>query len=282
MPYATVDDVRLHYNDQGSGPPLLFVHGLGSSSRDWAAQARYFTEHYRVLRVDLRGHGRSERGRRPYHIAQFARDIAVLLRKLGIAPVHVAGLSMGGMVALELGAGASQLVRSLVVVNSTVDMRLHSWHDVWFYASRRLAVQALGMRRVGRLLARKLFVKPSQEELRRKFVRRWSQNDKQAYLWSVDAIMRWSVADRLDRITAPALLVSSDEDYTPAATKNRSAARMPNAELSVVKDARHALPAEKPDVFNELVDDFLARVSREEEGERSRPRPSDEMRRGVA
>lgn len=70
--------------------------------------------------------------------------------------------------------------------------------------------------------------------------------------------MRWSVADRLAHIDAPTLLVSSDEDYTPPAAKNRIVARMPNAELAVVEDARHALPVERPDEFNAVVGDFLA------------------------
>ncbi|MFB6097612.1 MAG: alpha/beta fold hydrolase, partial [Salinibacter sp.] len=92
-----------------------------------------------------RGHGRSERGDGPYSIPQFARDAAVFLRKREAIPAHVVGLSMGGMVALELAAGAAQLVRGLAVVNSVADMRLRSGHDVWFYVSRRLAVQLLGM-----------------------------------------------------------------------------------------------------------------------------------------
>ena len=258
MPFCSIDGTRLYYTERGVGTPLLFVHGLGSSGRDWAAQIDHFADHYRVLRLDLRGHGRSERGEGPYSIAQFARDVAVLLRKRDAVPAHVAGLSMGGMVTLELAAGAPQLTRSLVVVNSVADMRLHSWHNVWVYVSRRAAVQVLGMRRVGQLLARKLFVKPSQEDLRRKFVRRWAQNDKQAYLWSMDAIMRWSVADRLAQIDVPTLFVSSDKDYTPVSTKRHIVDQMPNAELAVVDDARHALPVERPDEFNTILDDFLA------------------------
>ena len=264
MPYLSVADTRLYYEDEGTGPPLLFVHGLGSSTRDWHEQAGPFAEDYRVLRVDLRGHGRSDRPEGPYHMATFARDVAVLLRRLDAAPAHVVGLSMGGMVALQLAADAPRLVRSLVVVNSVADTRLHTWRDVWFYLSRRLAVQVLGMRRVGRLIARRLFVEPEQEDLRQEFVRRWAENDKQGYLWSVDAIMGWSVAGRLSSITAPTLLVSSEHDYTPVTEKNRIAATMPYADLTVVEDARHALPVEKPEAFNALLEDFLARVDRDE------------------
>lgn len=267
MPYLPVDDTRLYYDERGEGPPLLLVHGLGSSSRDWFEQVSHFADRYRVLRIDLRGHGRSERPPGPYHIAQFARDVAVGLRRLNAAPAHVVGLSMGGMVALELAASAPALVRSLVITNSVADTRLQTWADLWFYVSRRVTVQVLGVRRVGRLLAGRLFPKPNQETHRREFVKRWSQNDKQAYLWSVDAIMGWSVMDRLPTISAPTLLVSSDQDYTPVSAQNRIVARMPNAELAVVEDARHALPVEKPDAFNALVEAFLSRVDGPEKGQ---------------
>lgn len=270
MPDLEVDGTQLFYEERGVGEPLLFIHGLGSSGRDWESQWTHFADRYRVIRLDLRGHGRSEPTRGPYHIAQFSRDVAVALRKLDAVPAHVVGLSMGGMVAFELGADAPQLVRSLVLTNCVADMRLHSWHDLWFYVSRRLAVQVLGMRRVGQILAERLFVKPDQEELRRKFANRWSTNDKQAYLWSIDAIRRWSIRDRLGDITAPTLLLTSDDDYTPVATKNRIVAQMPNARLVVVKDARHALPVEKPEEFNAIVEDFLAEVEAQEQGEGSR------------
>lgn len=263
MPYCRADDVRLYYENEGTGSPLLFVHGLGSSTRDWHEQAGPFAEHYRVLRIDLRGHGRSDRPEGPYYMATFAREVAVALQRLDAVPAHVVGLSMGGMVALQLAADAPRLVRSLVVVNGAADMRLRTWRDVWFYLSRRTAVQVLGMRRVGRIIADRLFVKPEQEALRREFVRRWAENDKQGYLWSVDAIMGWSIVDRLPSITAPTLLVSSEHDYTPVSEKNRIAAVMPRADLAVVEGARHALPVEKPDAFNALLRDFLARVDRE-------------------
>jgi len=261
MPYCSVDDVQLYYDETGSGEPLLFIHGLGSSSRDWAEQGSHFADDYRILRVDLRGHGRSERGQGPYRMAQFARDVAVFLRKRDAVPAHVVGLSMGGMVALQLGADAPGLLRSLVPTNCSADHRLRTWGDVWFYVSRRTAVQVMGMRRVGEILADRLFVKPEQEDLRREFVKRWAENDKQAYVWSIDAIMGWSVWDRLSSIAVPARLVSSSHDYTPISEKNRIAANMPCADLAVVEDARHALPVEKPDAFNATVEEFLDQVS---------------------
>ena len=257
MPYFTVDGTRLYYDETGAGPPLLFIHGLGSSGRDWMEQVDAFADQHRVIRVDLRGHGRSERPKGPYAMPEFAREAAVLLRQRDAVPAHVVGLSMGGMVALQLAADAPRLVRSLVVVNSTADTQIRTWEDLWFYVSRRTAVQVLGMRRVGQLIARRLFVEPDQEELRQEFIRRWAENDKKGYLWSVDAIMGWSVWDRLATIAVPTLLVASEHDYTPVTEKNRIVAEMPRAELAVVDGARHALPVERPSAFNALLRRFL-------------------------
>jgi pimeloyl-ACP methyl ester carboxylesterase len=264
MPTVTVDGARIYVEEQGEGEPVLLIHGLGSSTRDWFAQVPHLATRYRVILLDLRGHGQSDTPDDPYSIAQFARDVAVVLRTLDAAPAHVVGLSMGGMVAQELAASASELVRSLIVVNSASDVRLKTWRDVWFYVSRRFAVKALGMRRVGQLIARRLFVRPDQQHLRDAFVERWAENDKGAYLRSIDAIMGWSVQDRLHAIDMPVLVISSEHDYTPVAAKNLTVARMPNAELAVVDEARHALPVERPDEFNALLDAFLERVNRRE------------------
>jgi len=257
MPFCSVDDVELYYEEEGDGDPLVFIHGLGSSSRDWFAQVSHFSDRYRVLRLDLRGHGRSERTQGPYHMEQFARDVAVFLRKQGAVPAHVVGLSMGGMVAFQLAADVPDLLRSLVVANSSAEAQLQTWDDVWFYLSRRTTVQILGMRPVGHIIANRLFVKPDQDVLRREFIERWSENDKCAYLWSVDAIMGWSVVDQLRDMETRTLLVSSEHDYTPVSEKTHIAAQMPNADVTVVDDARHALPVEKPSAFNGIVDDFL-------------------------
>jgi len=260
MSFVTVDGARLNVEETGQGEPVVLIHGLGSSKRDWFAQVPHLSTRYRVITLDLRGHGASDKPDEPYSIEQFARDVAIVLRKLDATPAHVIGLSMGGMVAQELAAGSPDLVRSLVVVNSASDVRLKTLHDVWFYVSRRFAVRLLGMRRVGEIIAERLFVHPDQEDLRAEFVERWAENDEDAYVRSVDAIMGWSVQDRLRRIDMPTLIVSSEHDYTPVAAKNLTVARMPNAELAVVDGARHALPVERPDEFNALLDAFLRRV----------------------
>jgi pimeloyl-ACP methyl ester carboxylesterase len=265
MPYATLADVRLYYDDlrpdaPAAGAPLLLLHGLGSSTRDWARQTGAFARRRRVLALDLRGHGRSSKPPGPYSVPLFARDTVALLDHLGVEAAHVVGLSMGGMVAFQLAARHLPRVRSLTIVNSGPAVRLDTWRLRAFYRARRLAVKTLGMAYVGRTLARRLFVRPEDADVRAAFAARWAENDPRAYLAALDGFIGWSVEEHLPAMACPALVVAADHDYTPVAAKEAYVRRLPDARLAVMDDARHAAPVEHPHVFNALLADFLAEV----------------------
>jgi 3-oxoadipate enol-lactonase len=118
MPTLSIDDIQIAYQHIGAGEPVLLIHGLGSSARDWEFQTPALAARYQVIAADLRGHGGSSKPRGRYRITRFATDMAELLQGLAAAPAHVVGLSLGGMVALELALSRPDLVRSLVVINS--------------------------------------------------------------------------------------------------------------------------------------------------------------------
>jgi 3-oxoadipate enol-lactonase len=113
-----LSDVSLYYEDHGVGEPILFLHGLGGATRDWELQRRCFESSYRVLVHDVCGHGQSSKPPGPYSLAQFGRQSADLIRRVVGGPVHVVGLSMGGMIAFQLAVDAPDLIRTLTIVNS--------------------------------------------------------------------------------------------------------------------------------------------------------------------
>ncbi len=256
-----INAIDTYYEVTGEGEPLLLIHGLGSSLRNWELQVDYFAEKYRVITYDLRGHGRSSKPPGPYSMRGFAEDAAALLTGLEAAPAHVVGISMGGMIAFELAVRYPDLLKSLVIVNSVPDMRLTSPREYLEMWPRFLILKALGVRRMGVALGVRLFPKPEQGETRRVFVERWAQNDKRAYEESLRAVLGWSVEARLGEICCPALVIAADRDYWPLDVKRAYVSRMPDARLSVIVDAHHAVAVEKPDEFNRILDDFLASLS---------------------
>lgn len=258
MPSLPVGDVTLYYETAGQGAPLLLLHGLGSSTQDWALQLPVFAEAYRVVAVDMRGHGRSAHPSGPYSVPQFAADVAELLTALDAAPAHVLGISMGGMVALQLALDRPELVRSLIVVNSYVSLRLETIGQRLEWLRRIFLIRALGMRRVGRFLAGRLFPEPGQAALRQTMIARWAANDRRAYLATIRGLRGWDVRPRLAEIRQPVLVVGGDQDYTPVAEKAAYTARMPHARLEIIANSRHATPVDQPARFNVLALGFLA------------------------
>src|SRR5262249_7867601 len=120
MPAIALADVSLHYETRGpeQGAPIVLLHGLGSSSSDWALQLPPLAARRRGIAPDLRGHGRSSRPRGRLTVASMSDYVARLLAALGAPPAHVVGLSLGGCVALALALDRPDRVRSLTLVNA--------------------------------------------------------------------------------------------------------------------------------------------------------------------
>jgi 3-oxoadipate enol-lactonase len=257
MAFFEHDGCSLHYEEYGQGAPLLLMHGLGSSCQDWEYQIPALAAHYRVIVMDIRGHGRSDKPRERYTIAGFSADVEALIDHLQLGPVHFVGLSMGGMIGFQLAVDHPHLLKSLCIVNSGPQVKIQSASDVLQWAKRWGLGRLLSMSTIGKGLGQNLFPKPEQADLRRKIAERWGQNDKRAYLASFDAIVGWGVQERLGRITCPTLIISADRDYTPVAIKQAYVELIPNARLVVIHDSRHATPLDKPGEFNRVLLEFI-------------------------
>jgi len=257
MPTVQANLIQLYYEIQGTGQPLVFIHGLGSSSRDWEAQVPEFSNSFQVITFDLRGHGRSDKPAGPYDMAMFSADLADLLHTLGIGAAHVVGLSLGGAVAFQLALDYPAHVRTLTIVNSgsTLGDPAEARQEI----ERRVGiVQQLGMRAMGQALSANLFPRPEQASLRETFVERWAENDPKAYVEATRSLLGWDVTDRLNTLQCPMLIIAADQDYTPVALKEAYAKRIPDAQLVVISNAHHAVPMEQPEQFNTVLRRFLA------------------------
>ena len=121
MPWLKRDGISLFYEDAGGGgPPLLLVHGWGCDHTFMAPQFTHFCGDQRVVTVDLRGHGRSDKPRQAYTIPAFAEDLAWVCRERDLEPPVVIGHSMGGAIALELAAEAPEQLAGIVLLDTAV------------------------------------------------------------------------------------------------------------------------------------------------------------------
>lgn len=262
MPEKLVNDLNTHYEINGQGEPLVFIHGLGSSSRDWEPQKEYFSNAFQVVTYDVRGHGQSDKPPGPYSIPTFAADLAGLIENLGIAPVHLVGYSMGGWIAFQLAVSYPNLLKSMVIVNSSPELVPRTFQERAAVWQRTILFRLFSMRKIGEIIAKRIFIKPEQEELRHTFIERWAENHKPAYMAAFRAALGWTVFTQLGEIKTPTLVLTTTEDYTPVTEKEVYTALMPNAKLQVIEDARHAPQVEKSIEFNQLIEKFLSEYKR--------------------
>lgn len=257
MPIADVNAISLYYEEEGQGEPLLLLHGLGTDGRSWEYQRAYFAQEFRVIVVDVRGHGRSARPPGPYSVTQFAGDVFALLDQLHIDRFHLVGLSMGGMIGFQMAVERPERFLSLTVVNSGPELIAQNWKERWQIVQRRLVLNFMSMEKVGQFIGGRLFPEPEQAEYLAMFVQQMRENDPKAYRAATNALIGWSVRAQLDRIQCPVLVISGDMDYTPVANKEAYVRQLPTARLLVIENSRHGTPIDQPEVFNTAVHHFL-------------------------
>jgi pimeloyl-ACP methyl ester carboxylesterase len=255
----TVETAGLYYETQGQGPEtVLLLHGLGSSAADWALQGPVLAEAFRVMTVDLPGHGRSPAVRGALTVADMAVEVAALLARLGTMPAHLVGLSLGGCVALALALDHAACVRSLTLVNTFARLRPVGPRGVWRMAVRLGLLAGAPMPALAAYVARGLFPRPEQRALYEAAAARLARNSRRSYFAAMQATARFNVAHRLDAIDCPTLIIAGDRDQTvPRAAAHTLHQSIAGSRLRVIADSGHATPYDQAEVFNEVVVGFV-------------------------
>jgi 3-oxoadipate enol-lactonase len=257
MPFANLPDVRLCYESAGAerSPVLVFSNGLGTNTHMWDGQIAAFSEHFRVLRYDIRGHGQSGYTTGPYSIEQLSRDVVGLLDALHIDRVHFCGLSMGGMTGMWLGENATGRIRKLVLCNTAAKFDPeHMWNK------RIGTVRSGGMKAVaGSVLERWLTpnFRSAHPDEAQKVLAMLEGANPEGYAACCAAVRDMDLRDRLKDIRVPSLIVGGA--YDPAASPKDSqalASAIPHAAYAELP-ASHLSNIEARDEFNKKVLEFL-------------------------
>lgn len=262
MPTANpIPGLTIHYIDADEQRRLviLLLHGLGVTGESWQLQIPFLVNSgFRVLAPDVRGFGKSNFPNRPTSVTRMAQDMTGLLNCLAIDKAYVVGISMGGTIALQLALDEPERVRRLVLVNTFACLRPDRL-GVWFYfALRYVLVHTLGLETQAQAVARHLFPRVEQGELRDQLIRQILQANPRGYRATMRALARFDVRSRLGEIKTPTLVVTGQEDRTvPPNLQSQLAAGISGARQVIIPNAGHAVSVEQPFLFNQVLLDFL-------------------------
>jgi 3-oxoadipate enol-lactonase len=263
-----VNGAFLHVEDTGgTGPAVVFSHGLLLSTRLWDAQVDALRSRFRCIAYDHRGQGRSDPSReRAIGMDLLAADAAALLEALGAAPCHFVGLSMGGFVGMRLAARRPALLRSLALLETSIDPEPPE--NLRRFRLLSLAARLLGPRAVAGQVMPVLFGQSFLTDPARAAERaRWRAQvagNRRAIWRAVNGVLeREGVGGELAaaRVHLPTLVVVGEEDVaTPPAKAERVAAAIAGARVVRIPHAGHSSPVESPAAVTAALGEFLASV----------------------
>lgn len=243
---------------EGQGPMVVLSHALGCDLHMWDGLTELLKHDHTVLRYDHRNHGQSERVPGAFGIDTLADDVAELIRhhRHGDAPVHFVGVSMGGMTAQALATRHPELLRSIVIANSSAH-----YPDPAPWQARERAVRADGVAAIAggaiaRWLTPEFAATPEGAALADALHRQLVATDPAGYIASCNAVAQIDFRHSNPRVTVPALVIAGTRDEaTPPAMSEAIAAAIPGARL-VTLDAAHLSVVEQPAAFAALLNGF--------------------------
>jgi 3-oxoadipate enol-lactonase len=264
MPTLTANGVKLHYTESGQGhETVVFSHSYLLSSEHFEPQIKALSADYRCIAFDHRGHGGSEVPASGYDMENLYADAVAFIEAIGCAPCHFVGLSTGGFIGLRLGIRRPDLVRSLVLMDTSA--RAESSRRAREYRLMLGILRYLGYWPLRRRMVSMFFAPPFRSDPSRRYeLAHWrgrlTANDRRAMVRFGHGILeRAGVEEELDRIAVPTLVVVGKEDaVTPIEEGWRISAGIPGAQLEIVPGAGHICTVEQPSAVAATIGRFLA------------------------
>ncbi|MGR3712764.1 MAG: 3-oxoadipate enol-lactonase [Shimia sp.] len=260
MPFADLNNIRVHYTDEGdpNGPPVLFLNSLGTTLGLWDPILPHLTKGLRIIRYDMRGHGKTEVTPAPYSMGTLVKDAEALLQHLNIADALVVGLSIGGMIAQGLAVKRLDLVRALVLSNTAAKIgNPKLWQD------RIAEVNAGGMASITdatmpRWFGRDFLASPEMAH----WIAMFESTPPEGYVGCCAAIAGTDFYTPTSGLRLSTLGIAGSEDgATPPDLVRETVELIPGARIALMNRAGHLPCAEQPEAYAKLLNDFVTETA---------------------
>ncbi|MFK7938746.1 MAG: 3-oxoadipate enol-lactonase [Roseovarius sp.] len=254
--FAPAGNLTLHYTDTGhrDGPPLVLAHGLGTDLSVWDAVLPHLPSGLRVIRYDLRGHGRTDVPVPPYSMGALIRDTEGLLDLLGVRDCAFVGLGLGGMIAQGLAVKRLDLVRALVLAGTAA-----KWGLPRTWQAQAITAKTEGMHAVAdQVMARWFSPKAIREGHARNAYSRLTKMHPDGYAGGCAAIAGTDFLTPTSGLRLPVLgIAGADDRATPPDLVRETLAAIPGSRFELMRRAGHLMCVDQPQGFATLLTAFV-------------------------
>ena len=266
MPHFDGRGFRIHYVEEGSGPAVVFAHGAAADHTMYAAQFEDLPDRYRCIAWDMRGHGRSAMPDAPWTMQDIVVDLIAFIEGVNAAPCHLVGHSIAANAALRLAIQREDLLRSLVLIGANAAAEDGGTKELLRTFVAEVERNGGASEDQASAIASFQFADAFRAE-RADAVEVFANGVGKMSGEAIAAVLNCAIdrdplVDRLGEVRVPTLVIHGDEDAIPVARGDEIAEGIGSAESVRVPGAGHMPPLEAPDVVNEALAGFFARVKR--------------------
>ncbi len=254
MPWSRSNGLNIYYEVAGEGAPLVLLHANPFDHTMWLYQIAHFSRRFTVVAVDLRGYGRSDKPEEPFEFVDMANDVVAVVRDQRFDQIAIAGVSIGGGLALQIALDHPDLVRALIMVGGEAGNPPLFAELAAAYASKPFAQQRID--HIGGFIHPTFAASPLGRYLLASFLENTSQLSAKSISQIFRARASVDLKSRLAAVSATTLVVNGAADISLDSGRE-TASRIPIAVHRVVPDAGHICCLENPQVFDRFVLDFL-------------------------
>ncbi len=259
MPYEEINSIKIHYKITGKGYPVVLIHGLSEDLEYWKYLTEYLKDYFKVISVDLRGHGKSEEGEVEYTTELFADDIVNLLKKINIEKTNIIGFSLGGHVSLKINTKYPEIINKSILISTSarirpdmeegfkeLEKRSHKGFDEFFdFIIYHVLPEDI--------------LKDSKEKLEIQKLELAKTRNINGIRKAVKSCKNYDVYDDLNKINNEVLIIYGEDDTIISKTAiNELVNNINNSKLITLKNTKHNVLIKRNfDYIKELIKDFL-------------------------
>ncbi len=254
MPYSAANKIKIYYEVSGEGFPFVMVHANPFDHNLWMYQIAHFSTYFRVIAVDIRGYGRSDKPATPFTLKDMADDVLGVCRDEGIQQAVLGGVSVGSGIALQLGLDYPEIFKALILVGGNsggggnIDDRIHGY--------TKIGIETYHIQHLQELVAADF----SESKLGKYLLNTFVERDPWLSGECIGQIFRArggaDMSPRLGSMKVPTLVINGEYDNSLAAGK-RTASLIPGAVHKILPKTGHACCIEDPAGFDEFIIEFL-------------------------
>lgn len=247
-----------YWNDSGEKPPVMLIHGVGADGTSWDQIALALSPEFRVLRLDLRGHGRSGHIESALTLDDFVQDVVDVMEVCAVPAAHIVGFSLGGMIAQGLALQHAGRVSRLVLLSAVAGRSAEERERV----QARLAIlKEQGVAAITGAAQERWFTSDfiaRNPNLVARRMRQLQDNHAPSYAAAYTVFSTSDLGDRLHAIHAPTLIATGEHDVGSNTRMARFMhAQIAGSQLEILPGLRHSILVEAPELVTRLVRDFL-------------------------